>query len=448
MTFVATLMVAFGLLTIVLVGRIFGQLNPPLNRDLQWKAERGAAEIAVAAQYGILLADADLIRKALDRYATDHDVVAIVVTDTTGRVLTEHGRTPIPAQNLFSGSPNTFHAESVYLVAWAESVVEGNLVGRVAFVVATERLAAGARLENRIVATLAAACLIGFILSLAFVGFYIAPLIRVTERAFDRLQQAAVDLAAKERLEKELEIGARIQTCLVPKHFQIEGLDVAACMKPATEVGGDYYDFIPTHDGCWIGVGDVAGHGFTSGLVMLMTQSAIAALVAGRPQAAAREIICGTNRVLYENIRHRLSQDEHMTLSLLRYFRDGRLIFAGAHEDMIVYRRKNRRCDLVSTSGTWVGAVDDISEVTEDQTLELEDGDTLVLYTDGVTEAMNAKRELFGLNRLVQCVEENAEQSVSDLLETVLGRLDGWMATQYDDITVLVIRYHSAPPVA
>ncbi len=443
-TFVGALMLAFGLLTIVLVSHIFGQLNPPLRRDLEWKAERGAAEIAVAAQYGMLLADADLIRKALDRYTTDRDVAAIVVADASGHLLTEYATSPLSTERLFSGPPDAVRAEDTYLVAWAESVVEGKPVGRVAFVASTERLAGGALLEHRIMATLAAGCLTGLLLSLSFVAFYVSPLIRVTERAFARLRQAGIDLAAKERLEKELEIGARIQTCLVPKQFQIAGLEIAARMKPATEVGGDYYDFIPTDDGCWIGVGDVAGHGFTSGLVMLMAQSAIAGLVVERPQATASEIVRGANRVLYENIRHRLDQDQHLTLSLLRYFRDGRLIFAGAHEDMIVYRQRTRQCELVPTQGTWLGAVEDISHATEDRGLQLEEGDTLVLYTDGVTEAMNAKREQYGIDRLVRSVEDNAEQSVADLLETVLGRLDNWMATQDDDVTVVVVRYRAA----
>jgi hypothetical protein len=89
-------------------------------------------------------------------------------------------------------------------------------------------------------------------------------------------------------LEKELEIGARIQTCILPAAIEVPGLSVSARMIPASEVGGDYYGVFPTHDGAWIGIGVVAGHGLTSGLVMLMMQSAVAALGRARPDALPR----------------------------------------------------------------------------------------------------------------------------------------------------------------
>src|SRR6185436_18733813 len=118
-------------------------------------------------------------------------------------------------------------------------------------------------------------------------------------RMVEEMAGSRASLAQKQRLESELEIATRIQTSILPRGIQIPGLEIAAAMKPADEVGGDYYDVQPAANGCWIGIGDVAGHGLTAGLVMMMTQSAIAALVRTRPSAGPGELIATLNRVIF-----------------------------------------------------------------------------------------------------------------------------------------------------
>src|SRR4029078_13210337 len=110
--------------------------------------------------------------------------------------------------------------------------------------------------------------------------------------------------AQKERLEGELEIARRLQTSILPRTLEAPGLRLAATMIPASEVGGDYYDLLPLPGGCWIGVGDVAGHGLSAGMVMLMVQCIVAALVRERPDARPSELVMRLNDVLYENVRH------------------------------------------------------------------------------------------------------------------------------------------------
>src|SRR5262249_7320903 len=150
---------------------------------------------------------------------------------------------------------------------------------------------------------------------------------------------------------------------------------------PASEVGGDYYDVFPVVGGGWIGIGDVAGHGLTSGLIMLMVQSTVAALGRQSPGAAPRDIVRVVNEGLFDNIRHRLRNDEHVTLSLMRFHRDGRIVFAGAHEEIVVFRKAAGRCELIPTLGPWLGAMRDVGPVTVDNALRLEDGDLMVLYS-------------------------------------------------------------------
>src|SRR5262249_6095905 len=147
-------------------------------------------------------------------------------------------------------------------------------------------------------------------------------------------------------------------------------------------------------------IGDVSGHGLTAGLVMLMAQSAIGALVREMPLASPRTVLCAVNALLFENVRRRLGQDEVLTLSLLRYARGGRVVFAGAHEEMLVWRRQTGRCERLPTPGTWLAAMADVEPFLNDDELTLGDGDVLVMYTDGVTEAADSTGEQFGLDRL------------------------------------------------
>lgn len=444
--FVILLILAMGAMTVTFVSVIFNELNPTIAKDLQRKAERGASELAKSAEYGILLEDRKLINEAFRSHGEDADVVAAAATDPEGQLLAQTRQSPVPLSEVFRqpSGPAIPHGE--FLAAWAKSAVEGREVGRVAVVVTTERLAKGRLLERRILMTLGLALVGGLILSLGFFAFYVGPLIHVTERAFERLRGAALELAAKQRLEKELEIAARIQTAVLPTELGAPGLEIAAKMLPAEEVGGDYYDLIPTSDGAWLGIGDVAGHGLTAGLVMMMTQSVLATLCHETPNAAPSRILTRANRILYDNVRTRLKQNEHVTLTLLRYSQGGRFRFAGAHEEMLVWRAKSGACENIPTPGTWLSAMRDIRDATTDQELELDDGDILLLYTDGVTEAMDAQRQQFGLERLVPELERGATGSMEELVERILAAVKGWMKVQSDDITVVAVRYVKPPP--
>lgn len=256
-----------------------------------------------------------------------------------------------------------------------------------------------------------------------------------------RLAESRKQLAAKERLEKELEIAAKIQTSILPRDLAIPHFEVAARMRPASEVGGDYYDVLPGPDGCWVGIGDVAGHGLTAGVVMLMVQSLTAVLVDQNPDATPSRLIQPLNRMLFGNVRHRLAQDEHVTLTLLRLDHDGRVRFSGAHEDIIVCRAAGGSCELVETPGTWLGVIEDIGPAAFDSELTLKPGDVMVLYSDGLTEAVGEKRQQFGLKRACGIVEALRGRSVQEIVDGLFHAVDAFSPAQKDDITVVVLRY-------
>jgi DNA-binding LacI/PurR family transcriptional regulator/serine phosphatase RsbU (regulator of sigma subunit) len=256
------------------------------------------------------------------------------------------------------------------------------------------------------------------------------------------LRQAALrERAERDHLDQEAKIAERIQTAILPRAVQVDGFEIATKMLPAADVGGDYYDTIPFANGCWVGIGDVTGHGLVAGLIMLMLQGMVAAMIQREPNASPSEIVTSLNRSLYENIRNRLSRDDHVTFTLLRCDRDGRVTLAGVHEDIVVWRAKSCTVETMRAPGFWTGALPDVSDVTADGVTQLEIGDLLVLYTDGVTEAMNELGEQFELARLCHLVAAEATLPADVICGAIVNAVEQWQARQIDDISVVVIRY-------
>jgi serine phosphatase RsbU (regulator of sigma subunit) len=269
--------------------------------------------------------------------------------------------------------------------------------------------------------------------------------LRVAEQAHmleERLRrEAALEREAElAPLRKEVEIARHIQTSILPRQFAVPGLDVAAQMIAAAEVGGDYYDVRPAPDGCWLGIGDVTGHGLTAGLVMLMVQSGLSSLVMHAPDALPHQVLPALNRMLYQNLRTRMERDDHATLTLLRFFSDGRLAYAGAHEEIIVCNQAGR-ARTVPTPGTWMGISEDISPDWQSSFLTLAEGDLVVLYTDGIPEARRGT-ECFGQQRLLAEIERRHREPVETILDGVMHTVfDFCAASPQDDATLMVMRY-------
>jgi serine phosphatase RsbU (regulator of sigma subunit) len=257
-------------------------------------------------------------------------------------------------------------------------------------------------------------------------------------------ETAARERADQQKLEGEIAIARRLQTALAPRQHRVEGFEVAGGMSPAQEVGGDYYDVIATPGGAWLCIGDVTGHGLLSGLIMLMIQSMVTALVRAQPDAGPAEVLCGVNQGLVPNVRERLEEEEHATLVLLRVSSDGRVRFAGAHEELIVFRQRTGRVETVPTPGMWVGITPDIAPGTQESELWLEPGDSLVLYTDGLLEARNASGTEFGIERLRELVQAHAPSGPEALHAALMKTALGWASIQQDDMTCLVVRYQPA----
>lgn len=245
--------------------------------------------------------------------------------------------------------------------------------------------------------------------------------------------------AARDALWGDMKVAKRIQTSLLPRARQLPGYQVAATMLPAEEVGGDYYDVIETADGqVWVSIGDVSGHGVESGLIMMMTQTSIFTAVSNERSLQPSRMLEMVNGVLTENIS-RLGADRYMSISALS-LRGNDVVFAGKHQDLLVYRRARGMVDVVPTSGTWLGVLPDLSGKLHDRTLQLDDGDVVLLYTDGVTEATNAAGQMYGEKELERALHQYACLEVDAIVQNISRDVQEHMEHLDDDFTLIALK--------
>ena len=245
------------------------------------------------------------------------------------------------------------------------------------------------------------------------------------------------------RLAAELDVAQRLQLMVLPQARElraVKGLEIAGCMRPAQEVGGDYYDVLQSDGATKIGIGDVTGHGLESGVLMIMVQTAVRTLVAAEEKDPER-FLSIVNKVLYENIQ-RINLDRNVTLSLLDY-RDGALKLTGQHEEVIVVRAAGQleRIDTM-TLGFPVGLEFDISQFISHVELKLEPRDVVVLFTDGITEAEDDQAQPFGVEGLCRVVRDNHLASAETIKDAIIAAVVSHVGGNktYDDMTVVVLK--------
>ncbi|MEQ9671482.1 SpoIIE family protein phosphatase [Coleofasciculus sp. G2-EDA-02] len=245
------------------------------------------------------------------------------------------------------------------------------------------------------------------------------------------------------RMSAELDIPRQMQQMILPKPEEltsIEGLDIAGFMKPADEVGGDYYDVL-NYDGIvTIGIGDVTGHGLESGMVMIMVQTAIRTLKEMQ-ETDPIKFIDVLNRTIYRNVE-RMKSDKNLTLVIANYV-GGRLSVSGQHEEMIVVRSSGT-LELIDTIdlGFPIGLDEEISQFINQISVQLNPQDIAVLYTDGITEAEDINGNFYGLERLCQVIQRNRHLTATAIQEEVIADVLHFIGSQkiYDDITLLVLK--------
>ncbi len=251
----------------------------------------------------------------------------------------------------------------------------------------------------------------------------------------------------RDRLQAEFSVARRAQQGMLPSSApEIPGYSIQGACEPAREVGGDLFDYLPFPNGQWgFCVADVSGKGVPAALYMTLTKGMLASAQTRFPDLPV--IASRLNRFVVETGKKKTFIT--MSLGVLdaekRVFRHVR----AGHNPPVLYRSATKSCEFLQPKGVGLGITGSLifERNLEVQDVALEPGDTIVLYSDGLTECMNSKQEQFGEDRLVAVVQQSAHLNARGIEAAIIeaARVFRGEADPHDDLTVVVLRAENGP---
>lgn len=272
-------------------------------------------------------------------------------------------------------------------------------------------------------------------------------------RAFNEItakfRAAQGNLVEQERLQKEMQVAQEIQQSLLPRRVpELEGYEIGALYRAAKEVGGDYYDFVQVDDRTvGVVVADVSGKGVPGSLVMTMIRTALR--MEARGNRSASDVMARMNTFVTEDMKKGM----FVTMFYVVLDSVNRVVtYASAgHNPMILYRGETDATYFLKPKGIPVGIdapdADLFRRTISVERLTLKQEDMIVIYTDGITEAMNPAREQFGEARLLGAIKRHAHLSAQEFSEALDREIHEFTAgaPQNDDITLVAIKEKVQP---
>lgn len=238
-----------------------------------------------------------------------------------------------------------------------------------------------------------------------------------------------------DRKTKELEEARELQLSMLPKVVpQHPGFDIAAYMQTATEVGGDYYDFKILPDGTLIAaVGDATGHGMKAGFLVSATKSYVQTL--GKQDNSA-ELLEKISR----GIRNMNLRGMYMCLAILKFIQNQVTIAVAGMPPVLIFRAKTSTVDRVLIKALPLGSIADFPY--KEHTLAVNDGDVLLIMSDGLPELFNASGDMLGYEAIEECYAKVADRSPHAIVAALLEFATSWGSggTIHDDMTIVVIK--------
>lgn len=264
--------------------------------------------------------------------------------------------------------------------------------------------------------------------------------IRFRTREYDRRM-------TRKKKAEEMARAKSIQQAMLPKKIpQVSELDMAGYMKTAKEIGGDYYDIIlsPDERKLYLAVADVSGKGTPASLVMVAVRTILRSLTS--QALSPRDILIRANQLLYQD--HSDAKHPGMVTMMLMCWdlQKKKMVYTGAgHEYILVYRGEQdgqKICEAIPSGGMWLGIDDNIDELMTEKQLLFEPNDTILLYTDGITESHNQNMEMYGVERLKNFLKRHGHLSAKKIVDRLLQNVEEFsrQALQHDDMTVVVIK--------
>jgi serine phosphatase RsbU (regulator of sigma subunit) len=253
--------------------------------------------------------------------------------------------------------------------------------------------------------------------------------------------------AEKERLEQELRIARSIQMSLLPQGSLVfPGVSLCGHCEPAREVGGDYYDFLPMDESrMGILIADVAGKGTSAALYMAELKGLVLSL--SQHHASPRELLIDANRIISKHLDSRSFIT--MTYAVVDLAARTMTVARAGHCPLVYVpgpHAESRAPRALQPDGMVLGLQFDTGEIfnrtLEELTLPLGAGDLFLLYTDGISEAMNAEGDYFGETRLAELAQQHADLSSAELSARILGEVKAFAgaAAQHDDMTMVLLK--------
>ena len=259
-----------------------------------------------------------------------------------------------------------------------------------------------------------------------------------------QLRKSQIDLVEQERLQQEMHIAKQIQQTLLPSEFpELEGYELASYYAAAKEVGGDFFDFVEVDkDTLGVAVADVSGKGVPGAFVMTMIRTALRSEARGVKDAA--EVLAKVNDFVVDDMK------KGMFVTLFYVIIDSkrrRINFASAgHNPLILHRPSKNKTYYLNPRGFPIGISLPDKELfrksIESDTIALAEDDIILIYTDGVTEAMNPKRKMFGEERFLRLVRECGKKSANEFVGILQQEMNTFTEgnEQNDDITLVAIK--------
>jgi phosphoserine phosphatase RsbU/P len=246
----------------------------------------------------------------------------------------------------------------------------------------------------------------------------------------------------KKRLDHDLEIAQDIQRLLLPREAPvIAGFEISGINIPARSVSGDYFDYIKVdEERLGVAIADVSGKGVPASIIMAICRSVLRSQATGNPSPA--DVLQKVNRQIYPDIKEDMFIS--MAYVILDHVRNTVLLSRAGHDAPLLYRHATKSVTLLKPPGMVVG-IDSGSvfdRITSDFAISLERDDCLLLYTDGVTEALDANGDEFGPERMIQCVRTSAPNGAPAMIKHLIDELRSFVGAhpQNDDITLIAIR--------
>jgi sigma-B regulation protein RsbU (phosphoserine phosphatase) len=267
----------------------------------------------------------------------------------------------------------------------------------------------------------------------SIVGYVILLIITVTFFVKYR-EKMTKEKMEGERKSKELEEAKELQNSLLPKVLPtVDGFEISTYLKPATEIGGDYYDFFYKKGEYFYAIcGDATGHGVISGIMVSVTKAGLNGVPMGEPSTILGQLNRIVKRVNFGRLR--------MSLSVAKFNKDAVELSSAAMPPTYFFSSKSKEVEEVLVPNLPLGGLE--NEKFDGVKKDFKPGDVMVMISDGLPELPNPSGDLLDYDKIEACIKESAEKSASEIKDALVFLSDDWAkgVMNPDDITIVIIK--------